>query len=91
MDQYFHIETYSHAYSKSIIPIPAVGKPMTTIAEAVIKHPVMGRQPGRPKKKKILSRGEITRQIKCGRCGRLGVIIKSPARSLLINFEFFPR
>ena len=72
MDQYFHIETYSHAYSKSIIPIPTEGKLETTIAEAVIKPLVMGRQPGRPKKKKILSRGEITRQIKRGRCRRIG-------------------
>ena len=72
MDQYFHIKRYSHAYSESIIPIPTVDKPETTFAEAVIKPPVIRRQPGRPKKKMILSRGEITRQIKCRRCGQIG-------------------
>ncbi|KAL7200975.1 hypothetical protein ACSBR1_032814 [Camellia fascicularis] len=67
----FHIETFKASYSKTIYPIPTVDKLSATTADYMIMLPTVKRQPGRPKRKRIPSRGEIVQRIRCGRYGKL--------------------
>ncbi|XP_028109234.1 uncharacterized protein LOC114307944 [Camellia sinensis] len=69
LDRAFHIEMYWSSYSGMIYPIPTVDKPTATLAEYMIAPPTVKRPPGRPKWKRIPSKGEI---VQCIRCGKLG-------------------
>ncbi|KAL7219948.1 hypothetical protein ACSBR2_012914 [Camellia fascicularis] len=71
VEPYFHVSTYQLSYSHTIYPIPIVEKSHANPENYVILPPVMRRPPGRPKKKRIPSKGEEVQQIRCGRCGRL--------------------
>ncbi|KAL7165004.1 hypothetical protein ACSBR2_040817 [Camellia fascicularis] len=72
VEPYYHVSKYRLTYASSITPIPTVEKPSFSIEDFVIHPPVVKRPPGRPKKKRILSRGEEVQQIRCGRCQCIG-------------------
>ncbi|KAL7173646.1 hypothetical protein ACSBR2_032995 [Camellia fascicularis] len=71
-DPYFHVTNYQSSYSEAIFPIPTVEKPQVISGHYGILSPTVRRPPGRPKKKRILSKREEVQQIRCGRCGCLG-------------------
>ncbi|KAF7145607.1 hypothetical protein RHSIM_Rhsim04G0195500 [Rhododendron simsii] len=72
VDPYYYSQTFRDSYSYSISPIPTVWMPQRPIDEDVVLPPLSKKPPGRPKKKRIPSRGEPTEQIKCGRCHKFG-------------------
>ncbi|GMQ06615.1 hypothetical protein CsSME_00051135 [Camellia sinensis var. sinensis] len=72
VEHYFHVETYRAAYSGAIFPIPSVEKPPFDPTDFTIYPPTVKRPPRRPKKNRIPSRGEKLKQIRCGRCDKLG-------------------
>ena len=72
VEHYFHVQTYRGAYSGAIFPIPSVEKPPFDPMDFTIYLPTVKRPPGRPKKNRIPSRGEKLKQIRCGRCDKLG-------------------
>ncbi|KAL7238372.1 hypothetical protein ACSBR2_004469 [Camellia fascicularis] len=57
---------------RAIYPIPTVDKLTGTPAEYMIAPPTVKCPPGRPKWKRIPSKGEIVQRIRCGRCEKLG-------------------
>ncbi|CAL5325348.1 unnamed protein product [Camellia sinensis] len=70
IDRAFHIDTFRASYSGTIYPIPTVEKPNVNAAEYMIAPPTVKRSPGRPKRKKIPSKGEVVQRIRRGRCGK---------------------
>lgn len=73
IEWYFHVHSFQAAYADSIYPITTSDKPNNAYSEyEVILPPFTRRQPGRPKKCRIPSKGEKIAQIRCSRCGRLG-------------------
>ncbi|KAL7171083.1 hypothetical protein ACSBR2_035861 [Camellia fascicularis] len=72
VEPYFHVCEYRSTYATSIFPIPTVEQPTFDPHDYFINPPAVKRPPGRPKKKRILSRCEHVQQICCGRCGRMG-------------------
>ncbi|KAL7185433.1 hypothetical protein ACSBR2_027385 [Camellia fascicularis] len=71
VEPYYHVSEYRLTYASSITPILTVEKPPFSIEDFVIHPPVVKRPPGRPKKKRILSKGEKVQQIRCRRCQRM--------------------
>ncbi|XP_028115507.1 uncharacterized protein LOC114313323 [Camellia sinensis] len=71
-EHYFHVETYRAAYSGAIFTIPSVEKLPFDPTDYTIYPPTVKRPLGRPKKNRIPSRGEKLKQIRCGRCDKLG-------------------
>ncbi|KAL7172177.1 hypothetical protein ACSBR2_031801 [Camellia fascicularis] len=74
VEPFFHVSEYRATYASSIFPIPTVEQPPFNPNDFVIKPPAVKRPPSRSKKKRILSKGEHVQQIRCGRCGRMGII-----------------
>ncbi|XP_028072349.1 uncharacterized protein LOC114274585 [Camellia sinensis] len=72
VESYFHVSECRSTYDATIFPIPTVEKPPFNQHDYVIYPPVVKRPPGRPKKKRILLKGEQVQQIRCGRCGCMG-------------------
>ncbi|KAL7177732.1 hypothetical protein ACSBR2_030991 [Camellia fascicularis] len=72
IDSAFCIDTFRATYSGTIYPIPTVERPMFNPAECLIAPLTAKRPPGRPKRKRILSKGEVVQHIRCGRCGKVG-------------------
>ncbi|XP_028119765.1 uncharacterized protein LOC114317252 [Camellia sinensis] len=72
VDPYYHVSEYWNSYACNIHPIPTVKKPPFSIEDYIIQPPAVKRPPGRPKKKRMLSRGEEVQQIRCSHCQRLG-------------------
>ncbi|KAL7258185.1 hypothetical protein ACSBR1_004327 [Camellia fascicularis] len=72
IDRAFHIDTFKALYNGAIYPIPTVEKPSTTPVDYMIMPPIAKCPPGRPKRKRILSGGEVVQLIRCGRCEKLG-------------------
>ncbi|KAK9292820.1 hypothetical protein L1049_020800 [Liquidambar formosana] len=72
IEDYFHTHYYKSSYSQNIYPVPTVGIQDYPTDGDVILPPSLKKQLGRPKKKRIRSRGEKTTQIRCGRCNKLG-------------------
>ncbi|KAK9273681.1 hypothetical protein L1049_018491 [Liquidambar formosana] len=72
VERYFHTWCYFSAYSQSVFPIPTVGIQDYPASGCVIRPPSSKKQPGRPKKKRIPSKGEKVNQIRCGRCNKIG-------------------
>ncbi|XP_028052873.1 uncharacterized protein LOC114257311 [Camellia sinensis] len=72
VEHYFHVKTYRAAYSGVIFPIPSVEKPPFDPTDFTIYPLTVKRPPGRPKKNRILSSSEKLKQIRCGRCDKLG-------------------
>ncbi|KAL7250847.1 hypothetical protein ACSBR1_012795 [Camellia fascicularis] len=69
---WYHVSEYRLTYAPTIYLIPTVEKPPFNSTDYVIYPPNVKRPPGRPKKKRIPSKGENVQQIRCGRCGRMG-------------------
>ncbi|KAK9273133.1 hypothetical protein L1049_017940 [Liquidambar formosana] len=77
VDDYFYTSSFREAYSQPIHPISTALKVGVSVENHEFVLPPNTRRPTkRPKNRRILSRGEKIRQIKCGRCGRLGTYNK---------------
>ena len=73
IDAYFHIDSYKEAYKGSVFPVPSSERRTFDSSRGqTIKPPITRKQPGRDKKRREKSRGEKTKQFKCGRCKQLG-------------------
>ncbi|KAI8524787.1 hypothetical protein RHMOL_Rhmol13G0176500 [Rhododendron molle] len=69
---YFHVESYRQVYSKPIFPVVSLWKGDVANCGTSILPPLSKKLPGRPKKEMIRSNGENVREMKCGRCGKMG-------------------
>ncbi|KAI8551629.1 hypothetical protein RHMOL_Rhmol06G0200800 [Rhododendron molle] len=72
VERYFHVESYRQVYSKPIYPVASLLKSDMVDYGSSILPPLSKKPPGRPKKKRIRSNGEKVREMKCGRCGKMG-------------------
>ncbi|KAG5532375.1 hypothetical protein RHGRI_026866 [Rhododendron griersonianum] len=72
INPYYTVAAFQLSYEVAINPIPTLGAPVVTKESAIILPPKTRRPRGRPKVARIRSRGEKVRQLKCGRCGKLG-------------------
>ncbi|KAF7143491.1 hypothetical protein RHSIM_Rhsim05G0009100 [Rhododendron simsii] len=72
IDPYYFSQTFRASYSNSIHPIPTVWMPERPVDEDFLLPPLCKKPPGRPKNKRIPSRGENVTFIRCGRCGKMG-------------------
>ncbi|KAL7231608.1 hypothetical protein ACSBR2_009776 [Camellia fascicularis] len=57
-EPFFHVSEYRSTYASSIFPISTVEQPPFSPNDFIIKAPAVKQPPGRPKKKRILSKGE---------------------------------
>ncbi|KAL7190406.1 hypothetical protein ACSBR2_022642 [Camellia fascicularis] len=57
IEPYYHVSEFKASYSESIHPIPTVEKPIATPTDYLIAPLVVKRPRGRPKRKRIPSRG----------------------------------
>lgn len=85
VDPYFYVSTYRKVYSKCIFPIPTLWKPAPVVNDDTILPPLSRKPPGRPRKKRIRSNGENTRQVKCSRCGNFAGHNKKTCKEDLRN------
>jgi zinc finger SWIM domain-containing protein 3 len=70
---YFYASTYRLTYTPFMYPLSTNDRPITTDESCRVKPPETKAQPGRRKTKRFPSLGEnLTRPIKCGRCGGKG-------------------
>ncbi|KAL7224740.1 hypothetical protein ACSBR1_026093 [Camellia fascicularis] len=72
IESYHHVTEFRAMYSESIHHIPTVEKPTVTPNEYIIAPSVTKHSLGRPKRKRILSRGEVVQRIRCSQCGKMG-------------------
>ncbi|KAF7120725.1 hypothetical protein RHSIM_Rhsim13G0135400 [Rhododendron simsii] len=72
VDPYYFSQTFRASYSTSIHPIPTMWMPEHLVVENFLLPPLCKKPPGRPKNKRIPSRGENETFIRCGRCGKMG-------------------
>ncbi|KAL2486355.1 MuDR family transposase [Abeliophyllum distichum] len=85
VDYYFHVAAFRKSYEEVIHPIPtSMRLEYENSANFDILPPPTKRQPGRPKKRRIRSRGEQVRMIRCGRCGKLGNHNKKTCKESLV-------
>ncbi|KAG5557159.1 hypothetical protein RHGRI_007430 [Rhododendron griersonianum] len=80
VERYFHVESYRQVYSKPIYPVASLLKGDVVDCGTSILPPLSKKPPGRPKKKRIRSNGEKVREMKCGRCGKMGNHNKLPCK-----------
>ncbi|KAL7201335.1 hypothetical protein ACSBR1_033102 [Camellia fascicularis] len=72
IEPFYHVVKYRAAYEGSIHPIPTIAKPKFTPSDYLIVPPIYKCPPGRPKQKRIPSKGEVVQHIRCGRYGKMG-------------------
>ncbi|XP_028075410.1 uncharacterized protein LOC114277679 [Camellia sinensis] len=72
IESFYHVVKYKATYAGSIHPIPTVEKPKFTTSNYLIAPLIYKRPPGRPKQKRIPSKGEVVQLIRCGHCGKMG-------------------
>ncbi|KAF5934042.1 hypothetical protein HYC85_030213, partial [Camellia sinensis] len=73
IDPFFHVDCFRESYKESVYPVPSSERfDFDGGSSSVIKPPITKKQPGRNKKKRIPSRGENVKQIKCVRCLKYG-------------------
>ncbi|XP_028111003.1 uncharacterized protein LOC114309464 [Camellia sinensis] len=73
ISSYVDINCFRESYKESIYPVPSSERfDFDGAGSSIIKPPITKKQPGRNKKKRIPSRGENVKQIKCGRCLKYG-------------------
>ncbi|KAL7229589.1 hypothetical protein ACSBR2_008150 [Camellia fascicularis] len=66
-------DCFRESYKESVYPVPSSERfDFDGASSSIIKLPIMKKQPGQNKKKRIPSRGENVKQIKCGRCLKYG-------------------
>ena len=85
VEPFFHADMYRQAYSFLIGPVPTVEKPLRSIEDALILHPLSKRTAGRQKKNRIASSREFKRVIKCSRCESIGHHNKRTCKEPLLN------
>ena len=68
VDRYFHVEAYCDSYALSIFPVPTIEMPESSDVNCVIMPPSTKKAPGRPRERRLRSRGEDIRKMKCSRC-----------------------
>ncbi|XP_028113436.1 uncharacterized protein LOC114311482 [Camellia sinensis] len=71
LDDYYRVSSYCDSYSYSIYPVPSMWKPNVVVDDDVVLPPLYKRPAGRPRTKRMPSKGEIKR-IRCSRCGKMG-------------------
>ncbi|XP_038972954.1 uncharacterized protein LOC120105004 [Phoenix dactylifera] len=71
-DIWFQAELYRTTYAEAINPIPDIEEPHSASEEIHILPPMKKTRTGRPKKKRRPSQVELVRDMRCGRCGKLG-------------------
>ncbi|KAL2525111.1 MuDR family transposase [Abeliophyllum distichum] len=77
--------SFRKSYEEVIHPIPtSMRLEYENSANFDILPPPTKRQPGRPKKRRIRSRGEQVRMIRCCRCGKLGNHNKKTCKESLV-------
>ncbi|XP_012858302.1 PREDICTED: uncharacterized protein LOC105977534 [Erythranthe guttata] len=70
VDNYFHVSSYIQSYAKVIFPF---ARPITDPPLAVIGPPEFQPKRGRPKTKRIASRGEnVAGRMRCSHCNQVG-------------------
>ncbi|MQL68849.1 hypothetical protein Taro_001139 [Colocasia esculenta] len=70
---FYSTEVYRAAYETNIQPIPTFDMPdPPQPSEVLIKPPTTKRLPGRPRKRRIHSRGEVDHAYICSRCKQTG-------------------
>lgn len=76
IDPYYKVQAFQQTYEENIVPVVEMDIPdFTKGSELVIKPPRNKRPAGRPKLKRIPSRGEDskrTRSLRCSRCHKVG-------------------
>ncbi|KAL7251259.1 hypothetical protein ACSBR1_013148 [Camellia fascicularis] len=73
INPFFHVDCFRESYKESVYPVPSSERfDFDGAGSSIIKPPITKKQPGRNKKKRIPSRGENVKQIKCGRCLKYG-------------------
>ena len=85
IEPYFHVRFFDQSYSKFIHPIPTVEIGESSDSDYFILPPLGKRLTGRPRKKRNPSRGEKVREMKCGRCGKLGHHNKKSCKKIINN------
>ncbi|KAL7233658.1 hypothetical protein ACSBR1_017300 [Camellia fascicularis] len=69
---YHHVSQFRASYSESIHPIPTIEKPTVKPNDYLIAPPAVKRLTGRPKQKRIRSKGEVVQRIRCSRYRKMG-------------------
>ncbi|MQM18526.1 hypothetical protein Taro_051519 [Colocasia esculenta] len=70
---FYSTEVYRAAYETNIQPIPTFDMPnLPQPSDILIKPPTTNRFPGRPRKRRIHSRGEVEHAYICSRCKQIG-------------------
>ncbi|MQL72079.1 hypothetical protein Taro_004409 [Colocasia esculenta] len=70
---FYSTEVYRAAYERNIQPIPTFDMPdPPQPSDVLIKPPTTKRLPGRPRKRRIHSRGEVDHAYICSRCKQIG-------------------
>ncbi|KAL7231373.1 hypothetical protein ACSBR2_009598 [Camellia fascicularis] len=73
IDPFFHVDCFRESYKESVYLVPLSERfDFDGAGNSIIKPPITKKQFGRNKKKRIPSRGENVKQIKCGRCLKYG-------------------
>lgn len=74
VDPYFRADVFREFYSFPIYPVPSLDDDVNVHEdEFYARPPVMKKQPGRPRKSRFKSKGEVSQgTMMCGRCGQLG-------------------
>ncbi|MQL75385.1 hypothetical protein Taro_007789 [Colocasia esculenta] len=70
---FYSTEVYRAAYETNIQPIPTFDMPdPPQLSDVLIKPPTIKRLSGRPRKRRIHSRGEVEHAYICSRCKQIG-------------------
>ncbi|KAL7203828.1 hypothetical protein ACSBR2_016973 [Camellia fascicularis] len=72
IESYHHVSQFRASYSESIHPIPTIEKPTVKPNDYLIAPPAVKRLTGRPKQKRIPSKGEVVQRIRCSRYRKMG-------------------
>ena len=82
IDKFFSKEYFVQSYREVIYPVPTFERDDESDIEIIISPPSAKRMAGRPRKKRIASRGEEKREFKCGTCRKVGHNRKSCPENL---------
>ncbi|XP_028100996.1 uncharacterized protein LOC114300305 [Camellia sinensis] len=77
-------DCFRESYKESVYPVPSSKRfDFDGAGSSIIKPPITKKQPGRNKKKRIPSKGENVKQIKCGRCLKYGNHYKKTCKAAI--------
>ncbi|XP_060668520.1 uncharacterized protein LOC125419637 [Ziziphus jujuba] len=69
---HYSVDSLRDAYSETIYPLKSQWHAPDDVINQVVLPPQIGKQSGRPRKKRIQSQGEERHQYRCGRCKQVG-------------------